>query len=85
MRQRRVAVVTGAGGGIGAAVAARLSQDGYVVVTADVDAQTAESTAFLIRSRGGEAVPLHMDVGDPRSIADGFAEISARLGFRSPH
>ena len=80
MRQRRVAVVTGAGVGIGAAVAARLSQDGYIVVTADVDAQTAESTAFLIRSRGGEAVPLHMDVGDPRSIADGFAEISARHG-----
>ena len=59
-----LALVTGAGQGIGRAIAARLVKDGYDVVVADIDAESAERAASEI---GGRAVEVN--VADPDSVA----------------
>ena len=60
----RVAIVTGAGRGVGAATAARLSRDGVKVVVNDLDAAEAEQAALTIRNSGGEAIAIAGDVTD---------------------
>ncbi len=60
----RIAVVTGAGGGIGAAMCRRFATEGMSVVVADIDAAAARATAAEC---GGRAV--HVDVADPASVA----------------
>lgn len=58
----RVAVVTGAGRGIGAAIARRYADEGAKVVIADLDKGVAEETAQAIRRDGGEAISVAADV-----------------------
>ena len=65
-----VAIVTGAGRGIGAAVARRLHGDGWTVVLADLDG---DAVGALARDLGSTAVPLAMDVRDPESWAAAVA------------
>jgi NAD(P)-dependent dehydrogenase (short-subunit alcohol dehydrogenase family) len=72
---RRCAVVTGAGHGIGAAVAARLARDGWTVVVADVDAAAARATAA---ATGGLAVTA--DIGKEADVVRLIAETVARSG-----
>jgi len=62
----KVAVVTGAAGGIGAATARALAADGARVVVADVKA--GEETVEDIRAHGGEAVSIACDVADPDQV-----------------
>jgi NAD(P)-dependent dehydrogenase (short-subunit alcohol dehydrogenase family) len=59
----KVAIVTGAGNGIGRATALRLARAGGKVLVADVEADSAEETAGLIRSQGGDAMASLTDVG----------------------
>lgn len=75
-----VAVVTGAGRGIGAAVAGRLARDGYHVVVADRDQTTAESGAAAIREAGGQAHALALDVTDRAAVHSAFDTVRERLG-----
>lgn len=65
----RTAVVTGAAGGIGAALAAELGGRGMSVVLADIDAADVERTAAGLRARGVRAIGVHADVADPESVA----------------
>ncbi|MFD5650170.1 SDR family NAD(P)-dependent oxidoreductase [Streptomyces sp. NPDC127039] len=65
----RVAVVTGAVGGIGAAVARRLADEGARVLVADIDTTEGERTARAIRDAGGEAMFPPTDVSDEESWA----------------
>lgn len=60
-----VALVTGAGGGIGAAIAIHLARDGYHVAVTDIAPGTAERTAAAIRVRDGHATAITADVSDP--------------------
>jgi NAD(P)-dependent dehydrogenase (short-subunit alcohol dehydrogenase family) len=61
----RVAVVTGAASGIGAATAVRLAAEGAAVVLADVAAERGEAVAARIREDGGRALFVPADVADP--------------------
>lgn len=76
----KVAVVTGAGMGIGAAIAARLARDGCAVVIADLNTQAAQDTAQKLQSEGRDALALTMNVGDADSIAAGFEAVAQRYG-----
>lgn len=68
----RVAVVTGAGGGIGAATARLFARHGARVVVVDIDAELAHGNAGRIAASGGIAMPVVTDVRDPDQV-DGLA------------
>lgn len=60
----KVAIVTGAGQGIGAASATRLAEEGAAVTCADVNGDAARQTAETIRANGGRAIGVAADVAD---------------------
>ncbi|GAA2306531.1 SDR family oxidoreductase [Streptomyces kunmingensis] len=74
------ALVTGAGRGIGAAVARRLASEGAQVLVTDIDLAAAEKTAGEIRERGGAAAACVCDVGDRRSVEAAVAEAVESFG-----
>jgi len=67
--QGRVALVTGAGAGIGAAVAGRLGEEGAAVAVVDRDADAAQAVAAQITEGGGRAVGVGADVTDATAVA----------------
>jgi 3-oxoacyl-[acyl-carrier protein] reductase len=64
----RSAIVTGAGRGIGLAIARRLAGAGALVTVADIDVGGAESAAASIVAAGGAATAIRCDVADPDSV-----------------
>jgi len=64
----KVAIVTGAGAGIGAGIAAMLAEAGAAVTVADLDGARAASTAKAIEKRGGRAIMVTADVSDAHEI-----------------
>jgi 2-keto-3-deoxy-L-fuconate dehydrogenase len=73
----KVAVVTGGGSGIGAAIATLFARQGATLVLIDRDASAAETTAGTIRDAGGRASALQCDVADAVSVAGAFAQVDA--------
>ncbi len=71
----KVAIVTGAGSGIGRAIAEKLASEGAKVVIAELDARSGEETASRIRSKGGDAFAAVTDVGRSESVAALFAQL----------
>src|SRR4051794_38191133 len=69
----KVALVTGAAQGLGAATALRLAREGATVVVADLTAERGQGTAGEITSKGGAALALGVDVAD-RESADAVVE-----------
>jgi NAD(P)-dependent dehydrogenase (short-subunit alcohol dehydrogenase family) len=76
----RVAVVTGAGSGIGRATALALALDGYSVVAAGRRREPLEATAREARRSGGRALAVATDVGDPASVKALFAATQEAFG-----
>jgi len=72
---RKVALVTGAGSGIGRRTALRYAQEGAVVVAADIRADAARETASLIEAGAGAAQALEIDVTDAASVAAAVAAV----------
>ncbi|APX78336.1 SDR family NAD(P)-dependent oxidoreductase [Achromobacter insolitus] len=75
MQDKRV-LVTGAGRGLGAAIAQGFANQGAAVIVADVDAALAEATAQAIRGAGGKALPAVLDVTDAAAVR-AYAQRSA--------
>ncbi len=76
--QQRWAVVTGAGGGIGAAVARHLAQDGFAIMMQDLQPGPLEAAADRVRALGGTAETLAGDAADPAHARDVVARAVAR-------
>jgi NAD(P)-dependent dehydrogenase (short-subunit alcohol dehydrogenase family) len=74
----RVAIVTGAGSGIGQAGAAILAREGAHVVVADQNAKSAETTVDRIRKAGGSAETLVVDVTDDHALEAGISSVINR-------
>ena len=77
---RRVALVTGAAKGIGAAIADQLARDGMHVLIADLDEAEARAKADQLKGEGFAASPLVMDVGRAESVAAAFASVDKQWG-----
>ncbi|TWD82711.1 3-oxoacyl-[acyl-carrier protein] reductase [Kribbella amoyensis] len=78
--QQRVAIVTGAARGIGAAVAKRLAADGNAVAVLDLDEATCAETVEAITSAGGRALAVGCDVSKSGQVSAAVERVVAELG-----
>lgn len=70
--ENQTAVITGAGSGIGRALALRFAAEGARVVVSDLRAESARATAALVEEQGGQTLVATCDVGDVESVAAMF-------------
>ena len=76
----KVAIVTGAGGGIGQAYAEALAREGAAVVVADINVEGAQKVADGIKGEGGNALAVRVDVSDPDSAKEMAAQTLSEFG-----
>ncbi|MFE9099288.1 3-oxoacyl-ACP reductase FabG [Actinomadura geliboluensis] len=80
MTGTRVAIVTGAARGIGAATAARLAREGFAVAVCDLDEAACAGTVEAIAKEGGTALAVGVDVADSAAVSAAVARVAAELG-----
>jgi NAD(P)-dependent dehydrogenase (short-subunit alcohol dehydrogenase family) len=76
----RVALVTGAGSGLGRAMARRFANDGAAVMCADINEEGAQDTAAQIAESGGRSSAMHLDVADSDAVKDSLERTDSELG-----
>jgi 3-oxoacyl-[acyl-carrier protein] reductase len=76
----RVAIVTGAARGIGAATALQLAKDGFAVAVLDLDEAAAKATVDAIEAAGGRGLAVGADVSDADQVQAAVDRIAAELG-----
>ncbi|MBI3743553.1 MAG: SDR family NAD(P)-dependent oxidoreductase, partial [Chloroflexi bacterium] len=76
----KVAVITGAGSGIGRGMAQRFAEEGADIVAADVNAKGAKETAALVRKAGRQAIAVTADVSRRADVQRMFAAAKERFG-----
>ena len=74
----KVAIVTGAGSGIGRAIALRFANEGATVVVAELNAKSGEETAAMIREQDHEAISVTTDVSKTEDVRKLFEEVDRR-------
>jgi NAD(P)-dependent dehydrogenase (short-subunit alcohol dehydrogenase family) len=79
-RKQRIAVVTGAGSGLGRATAARLGRDGLVVACLDLRGDAAAETAEAIGTEGGQAWAITCDISDETSAGSAIRGVLNEAG-----
>ncbi|GLZ37370.1 3-oxoacyl-ACP reductase FabG [Actinokineospora sp. NBRC 105648] len=77
---QRIAIVTGAARGIGAAIAERLGRDGFAVAVVDLTADSCAGTVAAIEADGGTALAVGADVSDTGQVTAAVAEVAEKLG-----
>jgi 3-oxoacyl-[acyl-carrier protein] reductase len=77
---QRVAIVTGAARGIGAATALRLAADGLAVAVIDLEEAAAKGTVEAIEATGGRALAVGADVSDAAQVEAAVARVATELG-----
>lgn len=70
MRDGKTAIVAGGGQSLGEALSLRLAKEGYRVAVADINGEQAERVASEIRERGGEALPVQVDVTQEEEVRE---------------
>jgi NAD(P)-dependent dehydrogenase (short-subunit alcohol dehydrogenase family) len=78
--KKKIAIVTGAGAGIGRAIAERFGREGASVVIAEIDAATGDSAARSIRDAGGDALFVQTDVSDEAQVKSMVQKALDRYG-----
>ena len=74
------ALVTGAGSGIGRAIALAFAREGARVQSSDINPDTAHETARMIAEAGGTATGLHCDAADPNAVRQAIARMETDFG-----
>ena len=76
----RVALVTGAGGGIGRAICSRFVEEGITVVAADIDEGSLRSLSRNTGSAGRSAYPVRLDITDFTAVQNAVMDVVSRFG-----
>ena len=76
----RVAVVSGAGSGMGLAISRRLAREGHAVALLDLPGDAVEEAAAELRSEGASTIAAGVDVSNRTAVDDAFARVRTELG-----
>jgi len=80
MDRTRIAIVTGAARGLGAATATRLATDGFAVAVLDLEESAGKDTVERITAAGGRALAIGADVSNTEAVQGAVERIAAELG-----